>query len=356
MDMENAGLLLAFIGFCALTWIAGVALTRTTDRIDSRYNLGSAFGGLLILGIATSLPEIAIVVSAALQKHYDMIIGTLIGGVAIQTAIMAILDIATPKVDGRKRPLTFSAASLMLVMEGAVVVLVILASILAVHTPVVVAHSGLSLASVLIVLLWIAGLWFVHKSRNGAGLPWKAIAVSAAPGRSHKERRAAIGKKIEGGPIAKTWLLFSGAVVLTLVAGVGIQITGNHLADAYHIGSGLFAATFIAFAGALPNISTGVASVRMGDYQLAISDIFGGNAFMPALFVVCDLITGNAVLRNASASDIWFAALGAFLTTIYLFGLIIRPRRQVLGMGIDSLLVVCLYGVGITALITSGGI
>lgn len=355
--MGTVGLVAAFVAFCVLTWIAGIWLTRTTDRIDSRYNLGSAFGGLLILGITTSLPEIAIAVSAALQKHYDIIIGTLIGGVAIQTAIMSILDVAMPGHAKQRRPLTFAAASLTLVMEGALVVLVIVASILAIHTPVVVTRSGLSLASVLIVALWVAGLWFVHQSRNGEGLPWKAEALAAVPGRSHKERRAALSKRVTtSNSMSRVWLLFVVAVIATLAAGVGIQATGNRLAETYHISGGLFAATFIAFAGALPNISTGIASVRLGDYQLAISDIFGGNAFMPALFVVCDLITGNAVLRNATSSDIWFAALGAFLTTVYLFGLIIRPPRTVLAMGADSFIVVCLYIAGVTALVLSGGI
>ncbi|HKR81491.1 MAG TPA: hypothetical protein VJR27_00630 [Candidatus Saccharimonadales bacterium] len=350
--MGHAGLLVAFVGFCALTWVAGIWLARTTDAIDARYNLGSAFGGLLILGITTSLPEIAIVVSAALQHHYGMIIGTLIGGVAMQTAIISILDVA---MKSRRQPLTFSAASLALVMEAAIVILVVVAALMAIHTPLVIPHTRLSAVSLLILALWTFGLWLVHQSRNGEGLPWKAEALSAIPGRTHKERRDKLSQKLaQGSTIGKTWLVFSVSVLVTLAAGVGIQATGNSLADAFHINSGLFAATFIAFAGALPNISTGIASVRLGDYKLAMSDIFGGNAFMPALFVVCDIISGNAVLHNASASDIWFAALGVFLTAIYLMGLIIRPKRVVLGMGLDSLLVVCAYVAAVVSLAASG--
>ncbi|HSX07388.1 MAG TPA: hypothetical protein VLG11_00675 [Candidatus Saccharimonadales bacterium] len=352
--MAHLGLLAAFAAFCVLTWVSGIWLTRATDAIDARYKLGSAFGGLLILGIATSLPEIAVAVSAAVSHHYGIIIGTLIGGVAIQTAVLALLDVMMPT---RKQSLTFAAASLTLVLEAAMVTLVVGAAILAVHTPLVISHTRVSLVSILILALWIAGLWIVHRARNGSGLPWKAEALSALPGRTHQERRAKPGHPIMRRlSMTQVWTIFTVAALVTLAAGVGVQATGNSLAGVLHMNSGLFAATFIALAGALPNISTGIASVKLNDYSLAMSDIFGGDAFMPALFVACDLISGDAVLRNASASDIWFASLGIFLTTIYLIGLIVRSRRVVLRMGLDSVIVVVLYVVGITSLVVSGGL
>jgi len=89
----------------------------------------------------------------------------------------------------------------------------------------------------------------------------------------------------------------------------------------------------------------------MRDYQLAVSDIFGGNAFLPVLFFVAALLSGSAVLPAAHRTDIYLTALGALLTVVYIFGLIFRPRRQILALGIDSAIVVALYALGVVGLI-----
>lgn len=343
--MANLILIAEFIGFSLIVWVAGIWLTRTTDAIDARFKLGSAFGGLLILGIVTSLPEIAIVVTAAFQQHFDIIIGTLIGGIAIQTVVIAIFDFKS----NAKRALSFSAASLTLVLEASFVVLVTVTSLIAIRTPVIIPGTSISIASIIIVLLWLVGLWIVFKARNG--LPWIAKAINSTPGRKHHERRIVINHpSLQSASNFKIISLLALASIAILIAGYGLATTGNDIAVAFNINRGLFAATFIALAGALPNISAGIASIKIGDYSLAISDIFGGNAFMPVLFIVCDIISGNAVLKNASAENIWFAALGILLTTIYTIGLIVRPKKVYFRLGIDSIFVVLIYFVSVTML------
>jgi len=348
-QMNHIGLIIEFILFAAVTWVAGIWLTRTTDAIDAKYKLGSAFGGLLILGVTTSLPEIAVVFSAAAAHHYDIVIGTLIGGIALQTVVLCILDAWMKKRD----PLTFSAASLTLVLEAATVVLVTVAALIAIKTPAIIPHTSISLASLLIFALWFVGLWLIFRARKG--LPWRSEALEANPGREHHERMVAVNHPpFKKTSITKIFIILAIASIATLIAGFGLQSSGSSIASAFHINGGLFAATFIAFAGALPNISTGISSINIGDYKLAMSDIFGGNAIMPALFIFCDIIAGHAVLTSASTVDVWFAALGVLLTSIYIIGLIVRPRRLYFRMGIDSLAVVVLYIVGIVALTLSG--
>src|SRR6478736_700352 len=103
------------------TWVAGMALSNATDALDARLGFGEELGGLLLLAIAGSLPELAITVSAAAQGHLGLAAGNLIGGIAVQTMVLVVCDF----VAGRERPLTFLVGALTPVLEGMVVVLVV---------------------------------------------------------------------------------------------------------------------------------------------------------------------------------------------------------------------------------------
>jgi cation:H+ antiporter len=112
----------------------------------------------------------------------------------------------------------------------------------------------------------------------------------------------------------------------------------------------LFGATVLAAATSLPELSTGLTSVRQGDFQLAVSDIFGGNAFLPVLFLMATLLSGKAVLPQAQSSDIYLTALAILLTLVYAAGLLFRPQRRLARMGIDSVVVLVLYALGVVGL------
>ncbi|HZK74571.1 MAG TPA: hypothetical protein VFD88_11275 [Clostridia bacterium] len=76
-------LVLAVFGIAsAATWAAGIELSKATDELDRRLGIGDALGGMVLLAIAGSLPELAITISAAASGHLDLAAGNLIGGIA----------------------------------------------------------------------------------------------------------------------------------------------------------------------------------------------------------------------------------------------------------------------------------
>src|SRR4051795_6962549 len=103
--------ILLFAAAAAAVWLAGIQLSDATDVLASRFGLGQALGGLLLLAVATNLPEIAITASAALKHDLGIAIGNVLGGIAIQTLVLALLDLLGTRGG---RPLTYRAASLQL--------------------------------------------------------------------------------------------------------------------------------------------------------------------------------------------------------------------------------------------------
>ena len=125
---------------------------------------------------------------------------------------------------------------------------------------------------------------------------------------------------------------------MTLAAGVVLELAGNTLADRAGVNGVIFGATVLAVATALPEISSGIAAVRLGDNALALGDIFGGNAFQLCLFLLADLVAQSPVLPTAGGLNAWLASLGVGLTAIYAMGVIIRPLRCHARLGPDSIL------------------
>jgi len=342
-------LVVVFVAAAAGVWVAGIWLSRTTDVLSHRLHLGEALAGSILLAFTTNLPEVAITASAALAHHLGIAIGNILGGIAIQTVVLAVLDVWGL---GRADPLTYMAASLQLVLEGALVIAVLVVAVMGTQLSSHLYFDRLEPAAVLIVVLWAVGLWLI--GRASRGLPWQE--QGDAPGGQDVPRgtRVKMTNKVadeRGISTIRAALIFGAAAAVTLVGGVLLERSGEKIAGHIGMTGVLFGATVLAAATSLPELSTGLASIRMRDYQLAVSDIFGGNAFLPVLFFVAALLSGSAVLPAAHRTDIYLTALGALLTVVYIFGLIFRPRRQILALGIDSAIVVALYALGVVGLI-----
>jgi cation:H+ antiporter len=339
-------LLLVFLAAAAITWTAGVSLSKTTDALDARLGLGDELGGLILLSIAGSLPELAITISAAASGNLGLAAGNLIGGIAIQTMVLLVCDFAV----GPSRPLTYLVGALTPVLEGLLVIIVVAGVEMGALMKETTAIGGVvSPASLGIVVFWLVGLYVINRARKDPR--WRISMPGSERGRiSHREPHPTQAHPYAGASTARVALVFGLACAVTLAAGVALEESGNEMANRLGVNGVIFGATVLAAATALPEISSGLAAIRLGDNALAIGDIFGGNAFQVCLFLVADLVAGKPVLPYAGNLNAWLAALGVALTAIYGFGVIGRPQHTHARLGPDSLLALTLFSFGIAGL------
>ncbi|MDO5734853.1 MAG: hypothetical protein Q4P15_00095 [Propionibacteriaceae bacterium] len=345
--------LIIFLASAATIWVAGIWLSKYTDVLSSRLHLGQALGGLILLAVATNLPEIAITYSAAASGHLDVAVSNILGGIAIQTVVLVALDAFGVR---ERRPLTYQAASLTLVIEGAVVLAVLGVVVMGTQLPKDLVFFRLTPDVVVIAAVWVAGL--VLTQRSTRKLPWASNGEapdSQPKPRGHSQHAVEAKATQQGTSTTKAVLIFAGAALATLVAGVLAEESGTAAADHIGLSGVLFGATVLAAATSLPELSTGLTSTRAGDYKLAFGDIFGGNAFLPVLFLLAVVVSGKPVLPNAHASDIYLTGLGALLTVVYMAGLIFRPAKEHARLGIDSIAVLVLYLLGVIGLVALTG-
>jgi cation:H+ antiporter len=340
-------LVVVFVVGAAATWAAGVTLSKSTDALDARLGLGDDLGGIILLAFAGTLPELAITVSAAAQGNLGLAAGNLIGGIAVQTMVLVVCDAAA----GRERPLTFLVGRLTPVLEGLLVIAVVSVVLMgALLRPSTAIGGVVSPASVVIVGAWLLGIYIINRERKQPR--WQVEMPGSQPGRRHAREDPPAGAKLPYArrSTARVGLIFAAACAVTLLAGVALELSGNKLADRAGINGVIFGATILSVATALPEISSGIAAVRLGDNALAIGDIFGGNAFQVCLFLLADVIAGAPVLPQTGRLNGWLASLGVALTVIYAGGIIARPHRTFARLGADSILAVIAFGLGVAGL------
>jgi len=313
--------------------------------IDRRFGLGEALGGVILLAIAGSLPEIAITVSAAAKGNLDLAAGNLIGGVAVQTMVLVICD----AVASRKQALTYLVGSLVPVLEALIVVFVVAGVLLGSLLPTSTRIGPISPASLAIMVAWFVGIYALNEARKSPR--WQVEMPGSSPGRPHRRQ---VHPDEKPTPITQSTMravtVFLVGCAITLVAGVVLEVSGNELANRAGINGVIFGATVLAVASALPEISSGIAAVRLGDNELAIADIFGGNSFQVVLFVLADAIAGKPVLPTAGNLNAWLAALGIALTVVYAFGVIMRHERAHARLGLDSIVAIAVFALGVAGL------
>ncbi|MFI4877063.1 MAG: sodium:calcium antiporter [Blastopirellula sp. JB062] len=338
-----------------IVWHAGLKLARYAKGIADQIGLSKVIAGALLLGAATSLPEIVTTMTASALGNAPLAVNNLFGGVAMQLAVLAIID--WQRVPGR--PLTFFSPNPVLLLAGVLLILQIALAILAITAGDVNAVGHLGYWPPLLVVFY--GLSLYYLDRFNSLDTWKAQqtpepspedeadnAVASAADNQHTQQESSLTKLSLG---------FAFFCLITLLGGGAVSASADALAEQTMIGSSFVGATLVALTTSLPELSTTAGSIRLGAYTMAIANIFGTNTLEIALLFPADLAYVEGPVMNAvDQSALLMGSLGIVMTSLYLWGLLERRDRSFLGMGIDSVWVLAAYLFGLSVLyLQSGG-
>jgi cation:H+ antiporter len=328
-------------------WVAGTRLARYADAVAERTGTGRAFIGALLLGGITSLPEIATTITASAIGNAALAVNNLFGGVAMQVAVLAAVDVIV-----RGRALTARVDGAVVLLQGAllVVILTLAAAAIAVGD---VSFAGVGVWTTAILVASIGAFFLIHRHRSTSPGGWRVTPTPADVDEKARAQDHAHGLAPAAGSTRALVAKIVAAGAAILVAGILVARTGDVLAEQSGLGASFMGVLLVAVATSLPEASTTIAAVRLGQYEMAFSNIFGANILdLAVLFLADAVFVGAPVLSEVGRFSLTAALLGILLTGVFLAGLIERRERVVLAAGVDSHVVLAVYLGGMVLLYT----
>lgn len=327
-----------FVAAGLVVWLSGTRLTRYTDAIAEKTGMGRAFAGMLLLGVITSLPEVANCINAATIGNPGLAINNLLGSAAINILLLAVVD----AVVGREavtavvaQPSTMMMAALNMIVLAAVALSIIVGD---------TAIAGIGIGAALLCLLSVGSFWMASGYAERA--PW--VVRRDGTGRDSRvsgdEDAASLSRR---GLVVKTAI--AGATIFA--AGYALSQTGDAIAKQTGIGTGMVGFALIGTSTSLPELSTVYTALRMRRYELAFGQVLGTNFVNLSFILLTDaFFTGGPVINELGRFEAVSALLGLVLIGIFLVGLLERRDPKILKMGYDSLAVMILFAGGLVLL------
>jgi cation:H+ antiporter len=310
--MEHAVLWLKFLAAAGVVVVAGMSLTKSAEKLASAMNWGHAFAGFVVLGWATSLPEMTISLSAIESVDSpSLATGNITGSILFNLAILAILDVMAA---ASRSPTDRSATGV--VPLGVFNVIMLVGTLLIAVWAGVYDTFGSQVLGVFLVSLYAASALYAWKNQGQDGDESQASAELQSKRWEYTFR-----------------CLFAGGIILG--AGVWLAGIGDELADAYSLEDGFVGTIFLATVSSLPELVTGLAAVRLGLLTMAAGSILGSNIFNLGVLGVCDLAyqagehAGSPLLVAAADTRMTWNIVAGLTITLLTMGTLLLRRAGV---------------------------
>ncbi|MDG6078508.1 calcium/sodium antiporter [Erythrobacter litoralis] len=313
--MMLSSALFLLLGFVLLVG-GGELLVRGAVRIAERFGLSPMLIGLTIVGLGTSMPELAASVQAALQGSPGIAVGNIVGSNLANTLlILGAGALIAPVLIHRT----------VLWRDGLVglggVLLLIVASV----------TFGLDriVGSVFLVIL-AAYLWIAYRQeRQGAeqtAASSRAAAVEETDGslRPHEEPT---------GSFALAVGTFLGGLVLIVAGGVVLIDAAVAIASDLGVSDEVIGLTIVAAGTSFPELVTTVVAAVRKQGDIALGNVLGSNIFN-IFFIggITGLVAPGPIPASIAAVDLWvlFGATVAALIFAFTGGRLGRREGGVL--------------------------
>lgn len=294
---------------------AGVRLTVYGDAIADKTGLGGNWIGFLLIGIVTSMPDLANGLSAVtLADAPDLAVGAIFGACIFNLAIIVILDLLY------RQGSVFSSASQGHILSAAFGIVMIGFSGLSMNLALnreepALGHIGIF--SLVILVLYLVSVYTVFNYESRQVKEYTEQEPDAYPGLSL------------GVVIAR----YVAAAVVVIVTGIFLPLIAKEAASLMRWQESFVGTLLVAFITTLPEIIVAVTAVRIDALDMAIGNIFGSNLFNMAILAIEDVVYKPGPLFSKIAPVHAVSVMTSLIMTGFaITGLFFRPEKRLLKM------------------------
>jgi cation:H+ antiporter len=299
--------LLLVVAGLAILAAGGELLVRGAVAVARELRMSPAVIGLTIVAMATSLPELAVSVLAALRGSPDVAVGNVVGSNIFNVAaILGLSAILFPPLLFRSRMLRFDVFIMML------------AAVLAL----VVSRDGLVGRPEGIVFLALLAAFLFYRGRQARQLDADPDEAAGELTETVQTIGADVGTL---GVAASVGFIVVGAAMLT--GGAEVLVRGAvRLAELAGVSERVIAVTLVSAGTGLPELATSIIAGMRKHAGVAVGNVIGSN-----IFNVFGILGTVAVVRPVAVADqlathdmVWM--IGISVIAVYAVAL---PRRRI---------------------------
>ncbi|HEY9149600.1 MAG TPA: sodium:calcium antiporter [Gammaproteobacteria bacterium] len=327
--------LVVFVVAAAVITVLGVRMSITADRLADVTGMGEAMMGGLFLAGATSLPDFAATLTAAVDGYAELAISNIMGSMAVNLAFLGIGDMVY-----RKANLEHAAASSSNLTLAALLIILLSLPLIAMITPPIF-FWGIHPVTPVLLAGYVLGYYAVRGAHTRP--MWTprhtAQTVEDVPERGSETARSAPG----------LWAQFSLLAAGTAVSGWALMHAAKTIVLQTPLSETAVGALFTGVVTSMPELVTTIAAIRVGALTLAVGNILGTNCFNTTVIAVADIAYRDGSIYHAVTSQqVLWGLVTILMTGILLLGFVYRERYGIGRIGLESLIMLLVY-VGLVA-------
>ena len=302
----------AFAAVVAIIGAAGYRMCKAADDIAEISGLSRAWVGLLLLSIATSLPELVTGLSAiALFDAPNVAVGDALGSCVFNLLILVVLE---SLARGESLYARVGSGHTVSAAFGVVLAGFIAFSILVAPASPALRIGHVGLYTPVILGAYVVALYtvFQHERRTIAAVGHQPL----MPGVDVRSLRTAVRRYA----VSAVFVIAAGAVLPRIAVEIARQMGWSNT----------FVGTiFVAFATSVPEVAVSITAMAIGSVDMAVANLLGSNLFDVAIVALDDLVyTAGPILSAVSPSHAVTAVSAAVMSGVAIVGFSYRPAGR----------------------------